>query len=141
MSEKNITNVLGFDYGKKRTGIASGLTLTNSATPLLTLKQIDGNPDWNGIEKEINNWKPDALIIGVPYHLDGTANAMTEAALHFGHCLKKRFHLPVFEINEALSSYEAETRIKKNKKINQQNKHEVDMIAAAIIVQNWLDQH
>lgn len=141
MSEKIITNVLGFDYGKNRTGIASGQTITNSATPLITLRQIEGNPDWSGIQREIDNWKPDALIIGVPYLLDGSASAMTAAALHFGACLKKRFRLPVFEVNEALSSYEAETHIKKSAKINQQNKHEVDKIAAAIIVQSWLDQN
>ena len=140
MTEKSITNVLGFDYGRTRTGIASGQTITNCATPLITLKQIEGNPDWVGIGREIENWKPDALIIGVPYQLDGTSSPMTEAALHFGACLKKRFSLPVYEINEALSSYEAESRLKKSTKINQQNKHEVDMIAAAIIVQSWLDQ-
>ena len=39
-----ITSVLGFDYGKKRIGIATGQTITNSATPCKTLKQVAGNP-------------------------------------------------------------------------------------------------
>lgn len=137
----SIQKVLGFDFGKKRTGVASGQTITNTATPLLTLKQIDGNPDWDGIKQQIDQWQPDALIIGVPYQLDGTSSSMTEAALHFGACLKKRYKLPVLEVNEALSSYEAEESLKKKTKINQQNKHEIDKIAAAVIVQRWLDQH
>jgi putative Holliday junction resolvase len=141
MPNQTINKVIGFDYGKQRTGIASGQTITNTATPLTTLNQIEGNPDWDGIKDQIEQWQPDALIIGVPYQLDGTTSTMTKAALHFGDCLKKRFKLPVFEINEALSSYEAEGTLKQSKKITQQNKHEVDKIAAAVIVQSWLDQH
>ena len=65
MSRK-ITSVLGFDYGKKRIGLATGQTITYSATPCKTIKQIDGNPDWAAIEAEIQQWKPQALIVGMP---------------------------------------------------------------------------
>ncbi len=136
----NITSVLGFDYGKKRIGIATGQTITNSATPCITLNQVDGNPDWQAIEAKIQQWKPQALIIGMPYHIDGSENKMTAAARQFAYELKKRFSMPVFEVNEALSSQHAEEILKQNLKINQQNKHEIDRMAAAIIVQRWLDQ-
>lgn len=139
--DKPINKIIGFDYGKKRTGIASGQTVTNTATPLVTLGQIKGNPDWDGIKQQIDQWQPDALIIGVPYQLDGSESSMTKAAIHFGDCLKKRFNLPVYEVNEALSSFEAENTLKEKLKITQQNKHEIDKIAAAVIVQSWLDQH
>lgn len=135
-----ITSVLGFDYGKKRIGIATGQTITHSATPCTTLNQVDGNPDWPAIETEIKQWKPQALIVGMPYHTDGSENKMTAAARHFCYELKKRFKLPVFEVNEALSSQQAEEILKQDIKINKQNKHEIDRIAAAIIVQRWLDQ-
>ena len=135
-----ITSVLGFDYGKKRIGIATGQTITHSATPCTTLNQVDGNPDWPAIETEIKQWKPQALIVGMPYYTDGSENKMTAAARHFCYELKKRFKLPVFEVNEALSSQQAEEILKQDIKINKQNKHEIDRIAAAIIVQRWLDQ-
>lgn len=135
-----ITSVLGFDYGKKRIGIATGQTITRSATPYTTLNQVDGNPDWSAIEAEIQQWKPQALIVGMPYHTDGSENKMTAAARHFCYELEKRFKLPVFEVNEALSSQQAEEFLKQDIKINKQNKHEIDRIAAAIIVQRWLDQ-
>lgn len=135
-----ITSVLGFDYGKKRIGIATGQTITHSATPCTTLNQIDGNPDWLAIETEIKQWKPQALIVGMPYHTDGSENKMTAAARHFCYELEKRFKLPVFEVNEVLSSQQAEEILKQDMKINKQNKHEIDRIAAAIIVQRWLDQ-
>ena len=135
-----ITNVLGFDYGKKRIGIATGQTITNSATPCRTINQIDGNPDWAAIKDEIQQWKPQALIVGMPYYTDGSENKMTAMVRQFCYELEKRFKLPVFEVNEALSSQQAEEIIKQKTKINQHNKHEIDKMAAAVIVQRWLDQ-
>ena len=132
--------LLGFDYGKKRIGIATGQTITHSATPCTTLKQVDGNPDWQAIEAEIQQWKPQALIVGMPYHIDGSENKMTATVRQFCYELEKRFKLPVIEVNEALSSQQAEEILKKSIKINKQNKHEIDRMAAAIIVQRWLDQ-
>ena len=136
----NIISVLGFDYGKKRIGVATGQTITHSATPCKTINQVDGNPDWPAIEAEIQQWKPQALIVGMPYHTDGSENKMTAAARQFAYELKKRFKLPVIEVNEALSSRQAEEILKQDIKINKQNKHEIDRMAAAIIVQRWLDQ-
>lgn len=140
-SLSDITCVLGFDYGKQRIGIASGQRITASATPQVTVRHIDGNPDWNSIETQIATWKPQALIVGMPFHMDGSENKMTRQAQDFGSALKKRFRLPVFYVDERLSSAEAETQLKTHHKINQQNKHEIDKMAAAIIVQRWLDNH
>jgi len=139
-TNEQITTVLGFDYGNKRIGLATGQTITNSASPCITINQIDGNPDWHAIDTEIQQWKPDALIVGMPYHIDGSENKMTVTVRHFCYELEKRFKLPVIEVNEALSSQQAEEILKENIKINKQNKHEIDRMAAAIIVQRWLDQ-
>lgn len=136
----NITTVLGIDYGHKRIGIASGQTITGSASPITTLNQLKGLPDWEAIEELIGQWKPQALIVGMPYYLDGKENDMTKAVDAFCLELEQRFPLPIFKINEALSSYEAEQMLKENTKIGKHNKHEIDKMAAAIIVQNWLDQ-
>lgn len=135
-----ITSVIGFDYGKKRIGLATGQTITHTATPCKTINQVDGNPDWSAIASEIKQWKPQALIVGMPYSTDGSENKMTKTVRQFCYELKKRYELPVIEVNEALSSLHAEEILKETIKINKQNKHEVDRMAAAIIVQRWLDQ-
>jgi putative Holliday junction resolvase len=137
---KKITNVLGFDYGKKRIGLATGQTITHTATPCKTLNQVDGNPDWPAIAAEIRQWQPQALIVGMPYYTDGSENTMTAAVKQFCYELEKRFKLPVFEVNETLSSAQAEEILKENIKIGKHNKHEIDKMAAAVIVQRWLDQ-
>ena len=139
-NSEEITSVLGFDYGRKRIGIATGQTITHTATPCKTISQIEGNPDWAAIAAEIQQWKPQALIVGMPYYTDGGENKMTAAARQFCYELEKRFKLPVIEVNEALSSAQAEEILKQKVKIAKHNKHEVDKMAAAIIVQRWLNE-
>jgi len=134
-----IQYVLGFDFGDKRIGIASGQTISCNATPLTTLSAINNKPDWKGIEKIIAEWQPDALIIGLPLYLDGSKSDMTDRAEKFSRQLEGRFHLPIFTHNEALSSFEAEQFLQTKK--TQHNKPDIDKIAAAIIVQSWLEQN
>lgn len=133
--------VLGFDYGTHRIGVATGQTITASATPLITLNNINQKPDWSAISQLIEQWKPGALIVGLPTYLNGSHSEMTEKALKFSRQLQGRYNLPVYTINESLSSFEAERVIQKHKKIGQHNKQEIDKMAAAIIVQSWLEQN
>lgn len=140
MTGQHFTTVLGFDYGAKRIGIATGQTITGTATPITTLTQVNGLPDWDSIEDLVEQWKPGALIVGIPYFLDGKKSDMTKTVEKFCDELEKRFPKPVFKVNETLSSYEAESVLKKKIKIGKHNKQEVDKMAAAVIVQSWLDQ-
>ena len=135
----SIQCVLGFDFGDKRIGIASGQAISCNATPLTTLNAINNKPDWSRIEKIIAEWQPDALIVGLPLYLDGSKSDMTARAEKFSRQLEGRFHLPIFTHNEALSSFEAEQFLQAKK--NQHNKPDIDKIAAAIIVQSWLEQN
>ncbi|MDH5516545.1 MAG: Holliday junction resolvase RuvX [Gammaproteobacteria bacterium] len=137
---KVIHTVLGFDFGAKRIGIAVGQTLTSSATPLQTLNNVNDKPDWQRIEALLNEWKPEALVVGLPYLLDGKATEMTLRADKFSRRLHGRFGLPVFTVSETLSSFEAEEQLKQTKKIDKQNKHEIDKLAAALITETWLQQ-
>jgi len=138
--KKPIETVLGFDFGAKRIGIASGQILTGNANPLTTLTNVNNKPDWESIEKLIAEWKPQALIVGLPYLLDGKETEMTIRADKFSRRLHGRFGLPVFTISETLSSFEAEEILKQNKKIDKQNKHEIDKLAAALITETWLQE-
>lgn len=137
----NANTVLGFDYGEQRIGIAVGQTISDSATPLTTLSAVKQKPDWAQIEKIIHEWKPDLLIVGIPYYLDGSSSEMTRKAERFGRQLEGRFNIPVRTVNETLSSFEAEQELQKKVKISQHNKQEIDKMSAAIIVQSWLEQN
>ena len=61
---------LAFDFGMKRTGVATGNRLLRSATPQPTI-QAEGDARFGPIEKTIREWQPDAIVVGVPFHPDG----------------------------------------------------------------------
>jgi len=135
----SVQQVLGFDFGEQRIGVATGQAITQSANPVTTLCAVKNKPDWVGIEKLIKEWHPDALIVGLPFYLDGSESEMTKRAAKFSRQLEGRFNLPVYTHNEALSSFEAENFLQGKKK--QHDKQDIDKIAAAIIVQSWLEQN
>ncbi len=97
---------LGFDYGEKRCGMASGNRLTASATPLPTVAAV-GQARWDLIALRVKEWAPHALVVGVPYYQDGAPHDNTRAAQKFARQLGGRFNLPVFEVDERYSTTEA----------------------------------
>ena len=97
---------LAFDFGQKRTGVASGNRLLRSATPQATIR-AEGDARFAQVEARIREWQPDALVVGVPYHPDGAPHDNTRAAQRFARQLKGRFGLPVYEVDERYSTTEA----------------------------------
>lgn len=97
---------LAFDFGLKRTGVASGNRLLGTATPQATIK-AEGDARFPQVEARIKEWQPDALVVGVPYHPDGAPHDNTRAAQRFARQLRGRFNLPVYEVDERYSTTEA----------------------------------
>ena len=84
----------------KRIGVAVGQTISNSASPLKTLAARDGVPNWGDLGKLIQEWQPDALVVGLPRNMDGTTHPITYAAKKFAHKLRQQSQLTVFEEDE-----------------------------------------
>ena len=97
---------LAFDFGLKRTGVATGNRLLKTASPQATIK-AEGDARFAQVEARIREWQPDALVIGVPYHPDGAAHENTRRAQKFARQLHGRFRLPVYEVDERYSTTEA----------------------------------
>ena len=97
---------LAFDFGVKRTGVATGNRLLQNATPRTTIK-AEGDARFVQVAQRIKDYEPDALVIGVPYPPDGARHENTERALKFGRQLRGRFGLQVFEVDERYSTTEA----------------------------------
>ena len=136
--------VLGFDFGLNRTGVAVANTLTGLATPQAVLYSHNQQPDWQGIERLIQLWQPKALVVGMPQKLDGSESAMRDSILKFCRELEKRTALPVHTANEQLSSREAEQRLKSARQAGRKRKirkEDIDQLAAAIILENWMQDH
>jgi putative Holliday junction resolvase len=102
----NFQSFLAFDFGIKRTGVASGNRLLRTAQPQGTIK-AEGDARWPLIEAKVKEWQPDAIVVGVPFHPDGASHENTERARKFGRQLHGRLRLPVYEVDERYSTTEA----------------------------------
>lgn len=129
---------LAFDFGYKRIGVAVGQQLTGSASPLSTLSATLGVPNWDQVQTVINQWRPKALIVGLPTCIDGTEQYTTSASRGFANQLKKRFALPVHMVDERLSTIEARERLYAQGGYRKIKKSEVDSVAACVILEQWL---
>ncbi len=131
---------LGFDFGERRIGIAVGQAVTGTARPLTVLPTLQrGQPDWAAIERVLLEWRPQALIVGVPRRDDGSDYPLTPQAERFARQLAGRFGLRVECVDERLSSVEAiaryaeQTPRRADKRIIP-----IDAGAAAVILETWL---
>jgi putative holliday junction resolvase len=129
---------MGFDFGLKRIGVAIGQRLTGRATPLATLHAVGGVPDWNKVSELFRQWRPCALIVGLPTALDGTELYTTKLAEKFAEQLKTVSELPVHLVDERLSTVEARSQLFEMGGYRKLKKSEIDSLAACIILEQWL---
>jgi len=130
--------LLGFDLGTVRTGVAVGERSTGTASPLTTLRAVRKAPDWEGIARLIDEWRPVELVVGLPLNMDGTDNDMTVRARRFSRQLHGRTRLPVHLADERLTTVEAASRLHDNGTFPDRNDGMVDALAAQIILETWL---
>ncbi len=134
--------ILAFDYGTRRIGVASGDTLTGTARALTTLESKAETIPWPAIDKLMREYQPAQLVVGQPWNMDGTPTLLTDASRAFGAELQTRYHKPVALVDERLSSREAEAQLREARATGikkRRNTHaDVDMIAAKILLEQWL---
>jgi putative Holliday junction resolvase len=123
--------LLAFDFGTRRIGVASGNSLTRTATPRATLAAGDNGALFAAIAALLAEWQPAALVVGVPCHPDGAAHDNTRRAQRFARQLHGRFGLPVHEVDERYSTTEALAR----------GAADVDAASAALILEQHFREH
>ncbi|MDD4863028.1 MAG: Holliday junction resolvase RuvX [Alishewanella agri] len=132
--------ILCFDYGTKSIGVAVGSELTGSATLLAALKAKDGIPDWQQIERLIQEWQPQLLLVGLPLNMDGSEQEFTARTRKFANRLHGRFGLPVTFHDERLSTADARSRLFAEGGYRNLSKDKVDSLSAQIIFEGWYEQ-
>ena len=100
------------------------------------LKEMDGIPKWEEIHELIKEWTVNALVIGLPYNMDKTEQDISHCAKKFANRLKQKFKLPVYLVDERLTTQEAKQELHSQKKLNK--KSQIDSYAAKIILESWL---
>ena len=132
--------ILAFDFGMKRIGVAVGQTISDQAKPLKTLYVRNGTPNWEDIKRLIEQWRADTLVVGLPLNLDGAVQGMTHATRHFIKQLKKHFKLPIYEVDERLTTIEAREQIFASGGYKKLKKTEIDSVVATLILEQWLTE-
>jgi putative Holliday junction resolvase len=134
--------VLSFDYGLRRIGVAVGNTLTGTAEALATVAAQDGRPDWPALDRLIADWRPAAIVAGVPYNARGGETRLATAALRFADELGDRYGIEVYRVDERLTSREAEDSFRELRRSGAKAKRvrrgEIDREAARLLLLQWL---
>ena len=118
---------LAFDFGTRRVGVAAGNSMLRRAQALKTVVS-EGDARFAAIAQLIDEWQPDALVVGVPFHPDGAAHENTLRARRFARQLHGRHRLPVHEVDERYTTTEALAA----------GAPDADAAAAALILEQYL---
>ena len=121
---------LVFDFGLRAIGVAVAEREARFAHGLATIGARDGVPHWPALSGLIDEWRPGELVVGEPFHMDGTRGEMCARARAFGAGLERRYGLPVAYADERLSTFEAVAR--------GANAGDAHALAAQAIAETWL---
>jgi putative Holliday junction resolvase len=130
--------LIGFDFGERRIGVAVGETGTGIANPLGAIDAAANDARFREIEKLVLEWRPAAFVVGRPRHEDDSEHAVAKLAEKFARRLHAKYHVPVVMVDETLTSAAAESSLA-GKRAGTKRKGDVDAVAAAIILQSYLD--
>ena len=137
--------VLGFDYGRRKIGIAVGQTSTGFAEGIATIPADSPAGPWLKIGKLIEDWRPDALVVGLPLAVDRSEPEFAGCAREFGRQLHCRFELPVNFVDETLTTDFADAIIRETtafgKRITKRRKSVRDQLAAELILKTYLHEY
>ncbi|WP_043319723.1 Holliday junction resolvase RuvX [Microbulbifer sp. HZ11] len=131
-------SALAFDFGTSSIGLAYGQSLTGSARELDPLPAKDGKPDWDRVQRIIDEWKPKILVVGLPLNMDGSESDFGARARKFGQRLHGRLGLPVAYADERLSTRAAKDEARERGHRGDYANQPVDSIAARIFLEDWL---
>jgi putative holliday junction resolvase len=136
--------VIAFDFGRRRIGVASGNTVSRTATPIGVIAADGGEPRWADIAALWQQLEPRIAVVGLPYNVDGSDSAMTSAAKQFADELARRYPVRVARVDERYSSREAGERLKAARSSGTRRrrvaKSDVDAEAACVILDRWFDE-
>jgi putative Holliday junction resolvase len=141
MGDKKKMRIMGLDMGSHKIGLAISDESGLIAQSLETIKRKSTEEDLKEITRVIDQFKIEKIVVGLPKNMNGTLGKQAETVLEWIEGLKKRISLPVVTWDERLTTVgatkillEADLSRKKRKKV-------VDQLAAALILQGFLDQN
>lgn len=126
--------IVAFDFGTKKIGVAVGQTETFTSSPLQIIYNDHEKTNWNEISILIEEWNPDLILVGKPLNMDGTESDIMKKVDRFLNKLEKISKVQCEYVDERLTTFEAKEMLGENKM------DDVDAHAAKILIDNWFDR-
>ena len=126
--------IVAFDFGTKKIGVAVGQTETFTSSPLQIIYNEQEKTNWNEISILIEEWNPDLILVGKPLNMDGTESDIMKKVDKFLNKLEKISKVKCEYVDERLTTFEAKEMLGENKM------DDVDAHAAKILIDNWFDR-
>src|SRR5690348_73547 len=130
------TRILALDYGRRRIGLAISDELGITANPLPVLQRKNRREDMSRLREIASANGVARILIGLPLHLSGERSEMAEEASRFASRLAKELGLPVEQLDERLTSWEAEQLAKES---HHAKTADLDSLSAAILLREYLE--
>ena len=124
--------IISFDFGTKKIGVAVGQTKTRTSSPLEVIFNKNNATDWKRIHLIVEEWKPELILVGKPLNMDGTDSDIMKTVNNFFKKLKKTTNIRCEYVDERLTSFEARQNLSEIKT------DLVDAHAAKILIDHWL---
>jgi putative Holliday junction resolvase len=135
-----IGTVLAFDFGTKRIGVAVGETELRMAHPLAVIESERNVARFEAVAALISEWRPQLLIVGLPFAVDGSEHEMTARCRRFANQLMARYGIPVRLVDERFSSTAAESLLRDAGARGRGDKGRIDTASAQVILQSYFDR-
>ena len=132
---------LALDIGEKRIGIAISDSQQSIAQPLKLYKRGSLTQDIDEVKKLIREYEVSRIVCGLPKNLDGSIGKKAEQIVEFARKLEEKTSLPVDLWDERFSTDEAHRIFDMHEYRQKKRKPYIDMMAAQIILQGFLDAH
>lgn len=133
--------IMAVDVGERRIGVALSDELQTFAAVQQTLERHEGyRADMRILRRLVEENGVDLVVVGLPLRLDGSAGASAEAAREFAAALRRYVQVPVVEVDERLSTVEAERALLHADVGRMKRRQVVDGVAAGVILQSYLER-
>ncbi|AAO27197.1 hypothetical 16.0 kDa protein [Buchnera aphidicola str. Bp (Baizongia pistaciae)] len=129
--------IIALDFGTKNIGVAVGQNYTNTARSLPSIKVKNKKLNIEKLNKLIDEWKPNAIVVGHPLNIDGTKQKITQCSENFSKKLKNIFKIPILLHDERLSTVEAKAILFEKYGYKSLKKERIDSMSAVIILESW----
>ncbi|MGD1713158.1 Holliday junction resolvase RuvX [Hydrocoleum sp. CS-953] len=137
---QNRISALGLDVGRKRMGVAGCDGTGLIATGITTIKRTSFQQDIAQLQTIVQERQVQLLVVGLPYSMNGSIGFQGREVQKYAQRLSQTLELPVEYVDERLTSVQAEEMLKAANISPSQNKGLIDRKAAALILQQWLDE-